>query len=78
MSTTHRRAARPGADFAVEGSGTVALVRPLSEGADEWLHREVEGNAMWFGGAVAVDRRYLLPIVRGLAAAGFRRALVPR
>lgn len=57
-------------DVAVEFYGTIVLVRPLTKAAKAWVAEKVDPNAMWFGGAVAVEPRYVDPIVEGMTADG--------
>jgi hypothetical protein len=60
------------ADFSVENHGTIVLLRPLSAECEEWVEERV-GNeeTLTFGGAVAVEPRYIAPIVEALIAEGF-------
>lgn len=59
--------ARP--DVRVEDHGTICLVRPMRDGALAWLKVHTDGT--WFGGAVAVEARYLFDLVAALREAGF-------
>ena len=58
-------------DIRVERHGSVALVRPQTAAAREWLAEHVEAGAQWFGGALAVEPRYLDALVEGLFEDGF-------
>jgi hypothetical protein len=62
------------ADFAVEDHGSLLLVRPLTSAAWSWLEQNVEDDAQWFGGALAVESRYISNLLSGLEAAGFSQA----
>lgn len=58
------------ADFRVEGwGGSVVLVRPLNEATEEFLAETTDGQ--WFGGALAVEPRYVEGLVEGLVEHGF-------
>ena len=61
-------------DFAVENHGSIYLVRPLTEAAQEHAD-EVYAEAMTFGGAVAVEHRYADHNISLLLSDGFRVSL---
>lgn len=54
------------------GGGTIALVQPLTQVAEEWLTDNVDPEATWFGTSLTVEPRYLEALVVGLQSAGFR------
>lgn len=59
-------------DFFVEEHGSVVLLRPLNAAAIEWLNKNVQSEGwQWFGGALAVEPRYLEPLLEGIGEAGF-------
>lgn len=62
-----RRKART--DARVDGHGSVVLVRPLTAAATAWLKEHTDGT--WFGGALAVEPRYVLNLVAGMREDGF-------
>lgn len=55
--------------FTVENHGSILLVRPLTADVRGWLEEHTEGT--WFGGALAVEPRYVEDLVDGLVAEGF-------
>lgn len=57
-------------DFAVYDAGTLVLLKPLSRRAQKWVREHIPADAMRFGGSIAVERRYLAPILRGIADSG--------
>jgi hypothetical protein len=57
-------------DIRVEDHGSIVLLRPLNETADQWLGENLDPNALTFGNAVAVEPRYVGPIVAGAREAG--------
>ncbi len=57
-------------DVLLENHGSTILLRPVSVRADEWLHARLEPDAQFFGGAAAVEQRYLGPILDGLKSDG--------
>lgn len=58
-------------DFVVSGGGTVYLVRPTNDEARAHLEENVSEDAQWFGGALAVEHRYIAGLLEGLTSAGF-------
>jgi hypothetical protein len=61
----------PDADYEVSGGGTVFILTPLNAGAKANLEAGLSDEAMWFGGGVAVEHRYIGPLVDQLRAEGF-------
>lgn len=59
-----------GLDILIEHHGTLHLFRPLTEGAKTWLAEHTDGQ--WFGGALAVEPRYVVPLAEGILEAGFQ------
>ena len=61
--------------FRIEDHGSLVLVRPLTLDVQAWLEENVadegEDMAQWFGGALVVEPRYVLPLVEGLIEEGF-------
>lgn len=58
------------ADLLVHGGGTVYLLRPVSPEGAAWVDEHIPGDATWFGGAVAVEHRYIGPIIEGASGDG--------
>lgn len=56
----------PTLDVSLENHGSIVLLRPLTDAAKLWISEKVSGDALWFGGAVAVEPRFVGPIVEGL------------
>lgn len=54
------------ADFAVSYHGSVCLLQPLSEDAATWIHEHIPADAMRHGTSVAVESRYIDPILGGI------------
>jgi len=59
-----------GPDATVENHGSIALVRPLTDAARDWLHENVHEGASYFGSALAVEPRYVAQLVEGMIGAG--------
>jgi hypothetical protein len=58
------------ADLLVHGGGTVYLLRPVSPAGAAWVEQHIPDDATWFGGAVAVEHRFIGPIVEGATGDG--------
>jgi hypothetical protein len=56
-------------DFKLEDHGSIWLVRPLSDAATAWLVENTNGT--WWGGALAVEPRFVSDLVDGMASDGF-------
>jgi hypothetical protein len=54
------------ADVTVENHGTIFLFRPWTDAAREWIEEHVDGEALWFGGALAVEHRYAYDLAHGM------------
>lgn len=68
-----RRSVKGGeGDLRVEGGGTVYLVRPLTRRGDRWITENIDREAVWFGGAVAVEHRYIGEIILGAYRDGLK------
>jgi hypothetical protein len=63
-------------DFTVDwDGGSIVLVRPLSEAAEAWLAEHIADDAMWFGGALAVEPRYIEALIDGMVEDGLEPKL---
>jgi hypothetical protein len=58
------------ADLLVHGCGTVHLLRPITSAGAAWVDENIPEDATWFGGAVAVEHRYIRDIIIGAVADG--------
>ena len=61
---------RGGSDATVENHSSIALVRLHTRAARDWVRDNVQDDASYFGGALAVEPRYIAPLVEGMIAAG--------
>lgn len=60
-------------DFSVEYYGTITLLRPLTPACKAWIDENVASEGwQWFGGALAVEPRYLDTLVTDMLEEGFR------
>lgn len=58
-------------DLVVENHGSLFLLRPMSDAAEEWLNEHLDpDNSQWFAGALVVEPRYIGDIVDGAVADG--------
>jgi hypothetical protein len=56
-------------DIHTENHGSIWLLRPVSDAGRNWLAEHLD-DAQWFGGAVAVEPRYVEDIVEGASLDG--------
>ncbi len=57
-------------DATFENCGSLWLVRPLTDAAREWIDENVDPDAQWLGGALAVEHRYVQGILEGMQLDG--------
>ena len=62
------------ADVEVIDHGTIVLFRPLTDACRAWIDDNVEEEAMWFGGALAVEHRYAPYLIEGMVDNGLSLA----
>ena len=55
-----------GPDFRCENHGSIFLLYPLSESAQSWVAANLPSDVDWFGRAVAVEHRFIWPILEGI------------
>jgi hypothetical protein len=65
-----------GKDFHCEDNGSIILLRPPTDAASEWVDQHIPDDAQWFGGAVAVEPRYISDIVAGFTGDGLTFAVL--
>jgi hypothetical protein len=53
-------------DFRCENHGSIFLLYPLSESAKSWIEENLPSDAQWFGRAVAIECRFIWPILEGI------------
>jgi hypothetical protein len=46
-------------DIWILPQGTIALVRPLTQRASEWVSQHVRADSQWFGPALVLENDYL-------------------
>lgn len=57
-------------DFAVSNHGSIFLLRPLSDEAQDWADEFLPEDAPMLGGSYAVEHRFIWPIIDGIEADG--------
>lgn len=57
-------------DFTVQGGGTVYLLCPITDKAEEWIEENIPEDAQKLGVNVAVEHRYIEDIIEGIRADG--------
>ena len=66
----------PRYDLVIEPRGSLVMFRPLTDAAREWIDEFVipaapaGDNVQWFGGALAVEPRYVDDLADGMVQAG--------
>lgn len=54
--------------ISIKNHGSIFLVRAYTDEARTWLEEHTDGQ--WFGGALAVEHRYIEDLAQGMADAG--------
>ncbi len=57
-------------DVRIAHHGSLSMVRPLTDAARQWIDDNVGGETSWFGGALAVEPRYLDNLIDGMESDG--------
>lgn len=65
-------------DIVVTDHGSIFLLLPTSPLGKWWLNENIDPDAQKMGDAVAVEHRYVKPIVTGAQQAGLRLVLTGR
>ena len=58
-------------DFCFNNHGTVWLLHPLTDTARAWLEETRPIDALYFGGALAVEHRFVVEVADAIHDAGF-------
>jgi hypothetical protein len=59
------------ADFEVSGGGSLYILTPLNSDARQHLEENISEESQWWAGGVAVEWRYIQPLVENLRAEGY-------
>lgn len=57
-------------DVRVDNHGSIFLFEPLTPAATNWISENVDEQAQWFAGALAVEHRYAQDLASGMMADG--------
>jgi hypothetical protein len=57
-------------DVLVTDHGSIFLVQPLNDTAEDWLESNVQSEAQWFDGGVVVEHRYIRALIIGMSNDG--------
>jgi hypothetical protein len=57
-------------DFSVENHGSIILLRPLTDAAEEWIAGNLPEDRVTFGGATVIEPRYILAVIEGIMSDG--------
>jgi hypothetical protein len=57
-------------DFEVRNEGSIWLLRPVSQAGRDWAGEHIPADALRFGGAIAVEHRFIGDILDGIAGDG--------
>lgn len=63
---------QPAADAIVSNHGSIFLLLPRSDAARAWVDEHIPDDALWFGNSLAIEARYVAPIVEGMREDGLR------
>lgn len=58
------------ADLYIQNEGSIFLVRATSEVGQDWLDEHISQEAQTFGGAIVVEHRFIVDILRGATGDG--------
>ncbi len=62
---------KPTIDVEVSNEGSVVLFTPLTEDARAWIDENVQSESwQWLGASLAVDHRFAMDLLNGMAGAG--------
>jgi hypothetical protein len=57
-------------DLLVADHGSIFLLRPITTAGRDWVGEHIPGDALWFGGALAVEHRFIRDICEGATCDG--------
>lgn len=71
-SECHHQPKEDPVDIAVRNEGSIVLLCPKNEDANDWLTEHLDPEVMTFAGAFCIEPRYLVDIVEGAIADGYK------
>lgn len=57
-------------DFRVVNHGSVVIIEPVTEAAQEWVDISIDPTAQWWGRGFVAEPRYVANIIAGVEEAG--------
>jgi hypothetical protein len=57
-------------DFTVQNEGSIFLLHPHTQAAQDWISEHIPPDAQRFGSAVVIEHRYICDIVDGIHVDG--------
>ena len=72
MSSRVNSATTP--DILVRNEGTVFVFCPLTPRAKQWIEKNIQPDALWFGNALVVEHRFAWGLAVGMKDAGLALA----
>lgn len=57
-------------DLTISNQGSIFLLRAVSDAGRDWIAEHIPDDAQRFGGAIAVEHRYISDIAEGAQADG--------
>ena len=58
------------ADVSAQNHGSIFMLRPNTPAAHEWITNNIPSDVNWFGGAFAVEPRFICDIIDGMKEDG--------
>jgi hypothetical protein len=59
-------------DVLVENHGSLYLMWPQTDSAQEWIDEHIPEDAQWFGSALVIEPRYVEDVAHGMMEDGLR------
>ena len=59
-------------DIWILPQGTLTLVRPLTQRANEWISQHAQDDSQWFGPALVIEHHYLANLLPGMIQDGLQ------
>jgi len=59
-------------DIWILAQGTLSLIRPLTDRANEWISQHAKDHTQWFGPALVVEDHYIPKLLNGMIQDGLR------
>lgn len=56
--------------FSFSNHGSICILTPLDDVAQEWVEEHIPDDATTWGGGIVIEPRYVQPILDGIAEAG--------